>query len=216
MQFAFEHENPVSWFQPIVDTTDLRVFAHQCLYAGSPAQNSNPVLRGVSTQRRNGLTFIDVTGASPQAVLNGIKEDHWKIVCQMRLGSPAADGPFLRRVRTIYARESCGFAVETRSADLATMRLLDNLRPHYIKLDQSLVADVEHPRCANSVRHLVDAADQWGAVIIACGVREPETVENLWLLGVRNMQGDLFGLPDLSAVVGQKAQRRLAYPVCAQ
>lgn len=209
MQFVSERETPVVWFQPIVDTTDSRVFAHQCFYAGNATLNSSPVLRGLSAQRRSGLTFIDVSGASPHAVLQGIRTPRWKVVCQFRLTDPVLQSSFLCRVRELYGAEGCGFAVEARDAGPETIQLVNQLRPHYIKLDRTLVRNVEQPHCGRAVRGLLAAADEWGAIVIASGVPNQETVENLWLLGIRNMQGEVFGGPNSSIFHLQKAQSRL-------
>ena len=70
-----------------------------------------------------------------------------------------------------------------------------DLHPDYIKLDKSLIEKVEQPMYAATIRKLVELAGQFGVGVIAEGVEKPETMENLWLLGVTRMQGYFFGRP---------------------
>ena len=49
--------------------------------------------------------------------------------------------------------------------------------------------------CAPAIGKLVQIAEKSGAHVVAEGVDRVRMVENLWLLGVRFMQGHLFGDP---------------------
>ena len=138
-----------------------------------------------------------------------------RIVCQFRVGDPARESEFLERLQEIYAAGGCQFALEVGSASAEMLALIEKLRPKYIKLHQSLTRKIEDPGRASAVRHLVEVGELAGNPVIATGVRNQDTVENLWLLGVRKMQGDHFGLPAPAMYAGQNAQSRLVNPVWA-
>ena len=70
-----------------------------------------------------------------------------------------------------------------------------DLHPDYIKLDKTLIENVEQPMYAATIRKLVELAGQFGVSVIAEGVEKPETMEKLWLLGVQRMHGYFFGRP---------------------
>jgi EAL domain-containing protein (putative c-di-GMP-specific phosphodiesterase class I) len=90
------------------------------------------------------------------------------------------------------------------------------LRPEFIKLDKSLVQNVEKPMYGATVRKLVELADQFSVRVIAEGVENIHTMENLWLLGVQNMQGYLFGRPERNIASGESGLLRLARALSPQ
>ena len=57
------------------------------------------------------------------------------------------------------------------------------------------MGDVESSVCAYAIRRIVEEADLCGTRVVAKNVEDARTVENLWLLGVRFMQGYFFGRP---------------------
>lgn len=215
MQFSCERENPVVWFQPILDTADSRVFAHQCLFGGNSAKYSATALRAVSARNSRGQVFIDVSGQQPEAVLAALGSRSSRIVCQFRVGDPAREAVFLERLQEIYVAGGCQFALEVGNASPEMVSLLEHLRPKFIKLHQSLARRIEDPSRASAVRHLVEVGELAGNPVIATGVRDQDTVENLWLLGVRKMQGDHFGPPASAMYTLQNAQSKLVNPVWA-
>lgn len=78
----------------------------------------------------------------------------------------------------------------------------------YVLLDEKLVADFESGAVAPLVLFsAVEAAKRSRAKVIACGVKEPKTIAQLWRLGVRDYQGYLVEAPkttiDLSAAIPQ-------------
>jgi EAL domain-containing protein (putative c-di-GMP-specific phosphodiesterase class I) len=88
-----------------------------------------------------------------------------------------------------------GFAVDGVGSHADSLRTVCDLQPDYIKLDKSLVRSIERPVHAATIRKVVEIGDGTHARVIAKGVDRTRTMENLWLLGVRYMQGYLFGSP---------------------
>jgi EAL domain-containing protein (putative c-di-GMP-specific phosphodiesterase class I) len=98
-------------------------------------------------------------------------------------------------IRDFMGSRGFGFAVGDAGIGADSLRTVCHLRPDYIKLDKSLVRSVERPAHAATIRKLVEIGDSAQAGVIAKGVDRKRTMENLWLLGVRYMQGYLFGSP---------------------
>lgn len=105
------------------------------------------------------------------------------------------DPSHLRGICDYYRRHGFAFALDDLGTGSNSLQLLCDLHPDYIKLDKSLVANVEQPMYAATIRKLVELAGQFGVGVIAEGVEKAETMENLWLLGVQWMQGYFFGRP---------------------
>jgi EAL domain-containing protein (putative c-di-GMP-specific phosphodiesterase class I) len=99
----------------------------------------------------------------------------------------------LRRIRD-YCRESgLGFALDDVGTGEKPVQTIRELRPDYIRLGADLTADIEKPVNAATIRSLVEHCGRFETIVIARGVSQIQTMENLWLLGVHCMQGGLFG-----------------------
>jgi EAL domain-containing protein (putative c-di-GMP-specific phosphodiesterase class I) len=105
------------------------------------------------------------------------------------------DPAHLRRICDYYRNRGFGFALDDVGTGSNSLQMVCELRPDFIKLDKSLVQNVEQPMYAATIRKLVELSDQFGVTVIAEGVERMEIQENLWLLGVQCMQGYLFGHP---------------------
>lgn len=101
----------------------------------------------------------------------------------------------LRNICDYYRRHGFGFALDDVGTGANSLQMVCDLHPDYIKLDKSLIDKVEQPMYAATIGKLVELAGQFGVSVIAEGVEKPETMENLWLLGVHRMQGYFFGRP---------------------
>jgi len=139
----------------------------------------------------------------------------------------AGDSARLRAAHDYVREQGCGFSLDNAGLGLGTgsgmglgiglprgagqggrpedpgsycFETIRDLRPDYVKIDRRLVANVERPVCASTIRKLVEVGDRYGAQVIAVGVERPRTAENLWLLGVQAMQGYLFGRPSRQIV----------------
>jgi EAL domain-containing protein (putative c-di-GMP-specific phosphodiesterase class I) len=116
----------------------------------------------------------------------------------------AGDSARLRAVHEYIRKQGCGFGLDNAGLGLGTRQgemgsncfeMIRDLRPDYVKIDQRLVWNIEQPVCASTIRKLVECSDRYGAQVIAVGVERQRMVENLWLLGVKIMQGYLLGRP---------------------
>ena len=93
------------------------------------------------------------------------------------------------------------FAVDDAGAGYSSLRHIMMLRPEWIKIDHSLVADVDKSKSQQAlIRSMVQYGTDMNAVIIAEGIETPEELETLYRLGVRYGQGYLLARPRQPAV----------------
>ena len=101
----------------------------------------------------------------------------------------------MQRICDYYRSEGLRFALDDVGMGSSSLRMICDLRPDFIKLDKCLISHIEQPLYAASIRKLVELAEQFGIGVIGEGVEIIHTMENLWLLGVKSMQGYFFGRP---------------------
>jgi EAL domain-containing protein (putative c-di-GMP-specific phosphodiesterase class I) len=100
-------------------------------------------------------------------------------------------------IRDYLRSNKLGFALRGAGvgAGVYSFQAVADFEPDYINLDRRLAQHFDQPVCAPAISKLVRMAEKSGARVIAEGVDRVRMVENLWLLGVRLMQGHLFGDP---------------------
>jgi EAL domain-containing protein (putative c-di-GMP-specific phosphodiesterase class I) len=103
------------------------------------------------------------------------------------------DSARLRRIQGFMKDHGFGFALDNVGIGAHPMHTVSDLKPDYIKIDKNLVWNIEQPIYASTVRKLVEISGETGVKVIATGVHRKSMMENLWLLGVKMMQGHLFG-----------------------
>ena len=102
---------------------------------------------------------------------------------------------------SIGALSDLGFkiAVDDLGAGYNSLNMLAELNPHYIKLDMSLVRNIDvEPRKQRLVQLLVTFSEATGATSLAEGVETAEEAKVLRDIGIDLMQGWYFGRPMLS------------------
>jgi EAL domain-containing protein (putative c-di-GMP-specific phosphodiesterase class I) len=187
-------------FQPIVDTAGHRIVAHHC-DPGEMAPDLMPAaIRFAAGQWADDQYFIssDIPNPCFQSMLEAVRESDFetaKIVFEVSECGPNRDLKSLRRRCEQYRANGFGLALTDAGTTPDSMLALDELRPDFIKIDKSLVREIERPRNAANVQKLSGLAEKLGVRVVANGVERLRTIENLWLLGIQIMQGPLFGRP---------------------
>jgi EAL domain-containing protein (putative c-di-GMP-specific phosphodiesterase class I) len=103
--------------------------------------------------------------------------------------------------RALYRPRAAGvrIAVDDAGAGYASFRHILNLRPDLIKVDISLVRDIDRdPAQQALVDSLLSFSDRSGAVLLAEGVERQGELDELARLGVPLVQGFLLGRPTLT------------------
>jgi EAL domain-containing protein (putative c-di-GMP-specific phosphodiesterase class I) len=217
-------DSPLVLFQPIVDTFAHCVLAHECFVrtpkTGVPGTGSedgrNPLqatqtrklaIQSAASQNRGGLYLLRVTPAEvddPEYDLGMAGEaasdaglPPANVIVDMSEADLARDKEHSRRIREYVA--ASGFHFGLSGAGVAagpdSFENIRDFNPEFIRVDKRLVRNIDRPAAAATVSQLARLADRSGGQLIAEGVDRIRMLENLWLLGVRFMQGDLFGRP---------------------
>jgi EAL domain-containing protein (putative c-di-GMP-specific phosphodiesterase class I) len=163
MKLTFSAKRPLR-FRPVVDT-----FQHRAL----------------------GLCFLDLRDA--KAILNsGMKPGN--VIFELNEQDLARAPVRLRRMYQKSRERGFGTAQTGLgiSAGGSSIRLVRELLPDYIRLDERLIRNLHQSMCASMVSRMVILADELGVRLVADGVARQSAVENLWLLGVQFMQGAVF------------------------
>ena len=100
------------------------------------------------------------------------------------------------------------FAVDDAGSGYAGLGSIANLAPDYIKLDISLIANIDTNFLKqNLVETMVNFADGQGALVIAEGVERREEFETVKELGVHYVQGFLFHRPKYAGLKPEHSAR---------
>jgi EAL domain-containing protein (putative c-di-GMP-specific phosphodiesterase class I) len=202
----------MTWFQPIVDTFEHRILAYECLFRqegdisrdAKASQFRSLAIHSAARQTRRGLFFFSLVPASASdagldmhSTVQAIFESGMKpanVVFEVVESDLLRDPVHSHFIREYLRSNGFGFALS--SAGIGTgadpFQAVADFDPDYINLDRSASAP--------AIGKLVGMAEESGARVVAEGVDSFRTVENLWLLGVRFMQGHLFGEPALHIV----------------
>jgi EAL domain-containing protein (putative c-di-GMP-specific phosphodiesterase class I) len=161
-----------AWFRPIVDTFEQRILGYEC----------HP---GAGIAAIDGLCFIDFTAS--ESILKSDRRPA-DVIVEFAEPDLTRDPVRLCRIYTEFRARGFGTALTVARSLGAVQELL----PDYIKLDDRLIRNIHRPACASTIGALVGLAERFGLQVIAEGVARRSAVEDLWLLGVRFMQGSLF------------------------
>lgn len=95
-----------------------------------------------------------------------------------------------------YGR-SCGYsiALDDISTVESARRLVDEVRPDFVKIDMHLIHKVAESSKRNTIKAIVDVVHDAGGTVIAEGVESDEIYDALKKLGVNLFQGYLFSPP---------------------
>ncbi|MFN4236220.1 MAG: EAL domain-containing protein [Vogesella sp.] len=89
-------------------------------------------------------------------------------------------------------QEGFSLSLDDFGVGYSTLMLLTRFAFSEVKLEQSLVADLDNPRASNVVALAVEAAHRSGALVVAEGIESPAMAQRVALLGVDMAQGYLY------------------------
>ena len=136
----------------------------------------------------------DVAAAGLDDLLDGV--DPARLVVEITEYSPVEDYDALLAALAPFREEGLRLAVDDTGAGYASMSHVLRLRPDLLKVDLSLVRDVDtDPIRQALIGALVRFSEVAGATVVAEGVETTAELDSLVDLGVPLAQGYLFGLP---------------------
>lgn len=123
-------------------------------------------------------------------------DDPSKVVLEITERTAIKDYPRFQEYLAAFRERGFRFAVDDAGSGYAGLGSIANLAPDYIKLDISLIANIDTNFLKqNLVETMVNFADQQGALVIAEGVERREEFDTVKELGVHFVQGFLFHKP---------------------
>ncbi|MDQ1631668.1 MAG: hypothetical protein QOC80_1640 [Frankiaceae bacterium] len=147
---------------------------------------------------------------SPDLVVSGLLDellpglDLDRLVVEITEHAPIPDYALLHRALDPHREDGLQVAVDDAGAGYASFRHILQLRPDLIKVDISLVRDIDTDLAQQAlVDSLLTFADRSGAVLLAEGVERQGELDELARLGVPLVQGFLLGRPTLAALPRQ-------------
>ncbi|NIP82214.1 MAG: EAL domain-containing protein, partial [Gemmatimonadetes bacterium] len=134
--------------------------------------------------------FRDLT---PEAL--GV-DDPGRIVLEITERTAISDYPQFKEYLNTFRERGFRFAVDDAGSGYAGLGSIANLDPDYIKLDISLISNIDTNFLKqNLVETLVGFAENHGAKVVAEGVERYEEFEAVRDIGVHLTQGFLFYEP---------------------
>ncbi|MGE3271609.1 MAG: EAL domain-containing protein [Chloroflexota bacterium] len=128
---------------------------------------------------------MDEAGIRPQQIVFEVVESEH-----------IADRKHLLDILAYYRAQGFRVALDDLGSGYSSLNLLVALRPDFVKLDMELAREVAaDPLRRALVEALVRTAQQYGIQVIAEGVETVESAKVLASLGIRLLQGYLFGRP---------------------
>ncbi|MBJ7595259.1 MAG: EAL domain-containing protein [Candidatus Dormibacteraeota bacterium] len=148
-------------------------------------------------------TLLDRAGMA--ALNDAVREagvDPRSVVLEFSEREPVTDLARLQRIAAEVRAGGFRIAVDDAGAGHASMRVIAELRPEFIKVDRSLIHAVDSDRARRAlVVALLSFSGHIGARLIAEGIETEAEREMLSTLGVMFGQGWLPGMPVLTAAL---------------
>ena len=148
-------------------------------------------------------TLLDRAGMA--ALHDAVREagvDPDSVVLEFSEREPVTDLARLQRIAAEVRSSGFRIAVDDAGAGHASMRVIAELRPEFIKVDRSLIHAVDSDRARRAlVVALLSFSGHIGARLIAEGIETKAEEEMLSTLGVMFGQGWLPGMPVLTAPI---------------
>jgi EAL domain-containing protein (putative c-di-GMP-specific phosphodiesterase class I)/GGDEF domain-containing protein len=152
--------------------------------------------------------FDDPTFRNLDRDMLGIK-DPSRIVLEITERTAIKDYPRFQEYLNVFRERGFRFAVDDAGSGYAGLGSIANLEPDFIKLDISLIANIDTNFLKqNLVETMVNFANSQGAKVIAEGVERREEFETVKQIGVHYTQGFLFHRPRYA---GLPAARKTAH-----
>jgi diguanylate cyclase (GGDEF)-like protein len=144
-------------------------------------------------------TLVDHSGvAALDRAVSDAKVDPAAVVLEFSEREPVPDLALLQRIAAELRARGFRIAVDDAGAGHASMRVIAELRPEFIKVDRSLITAIDADRARRAlVVALLSFSGHIGARVIAEGIETQREQETLQSLGVQFGQGWLLGRPVL-------------------
>ncbi|MBS4223831.1 EAL domain-containing protein [Lederbergia citrea] len=154
------------------------------------------------------INFIPTSIYSPEFCLqsttrlaNHLGMDPSQIVFEVVETEKVVDIAHLKKILAFYKEKGFEYALDDVGEGFSTIELLEDLKPHYMKLDMQYVRGVDSDLKKQQIaKQFLHKATETGSIPLAEGVEEIEEFEWLKQAGYQLFQGYLFGKPSPHAM----------------
>ncbi len=218
-------------FQPIIDWQTQQVCAYEALVRGTEGQGAGWVfeqinhdnryyfdqacrVKAIEVAARLGcetflhINFLPNAVYSPDTCIRATIEaadlygfDLNKLVFEVTEGEEIVSKAHLQRIFSSYSARGFQTAIDDYGAGYASHSWLVELRPHILKLDRSLITDLDQSlEKQQEIKKVLAQCTLQGTRILAEGVETEAELNTLVVLGVRFFQGYYFAKPGFESL----------------
>ncbi|MDN7128046.1 EAL domain-containing protein [Pseudidiomarina terrestris] len=218
-------------FQPIIDCQEQRICGYEALVRGTEGQGAGWVfeqinhdnryyfdqacrVKAIETAARLGIdcylhiNFLPNAVYSPETCIRATIEaadlygfDLTKLVFEVTEGEEIVDKSHLQRIFSSYSARGFQTAIDDYGAGYTSLSWLVEIRPHILKLDRSLIQDIDQsPEKQKQVKEVIQQCELQGTKVLAEGVETEAELNVLTKLGIRFMQGYYFAKPGFESL----------------
>jgi EAL domain-containing protein (putative c-di-GMP-specific phosphodiesterase class I) len=143
------------------------------------------------------------------ALLEGKGISHENIVFEVIESDRIDDVDHLKNILRYYRERGFGIALDDLGSGYASLKLLNDLRPDFVKIDMDLIRGVDSdPYKAAIASKLIEAAANIDLPVIAEGVETAQEFDWVVDRGVRFVQGFYVGRPAMPPTISSASPRR--------
>lgn len=130
------------------------------------------------------LEAMHSTGLRPEDVVFEVVESE-----------AVTDAKHLRKICEYYRTNGFNFALDDVGTGSNSLQMVCDLKPHYMKIDKSLISGLDQPMYRSMVEKMVSLGREFDVQAIAEGIENEAAAETCSNLGIALMQGYYFGRP---------------------
>ena len=195
-----------------------QLFASAAHHGASRSLNARALAAFAGRWQQPGPGVLLFVNISPQALHEGVVDDlvalrpPWaRIVVEVTEEDRLGDDDLTLRAIKVLRGHGARIAIDDFGAGYSGLRRLLLLRPEFLKLDLSLVRDIDYDHAKQLLTEsTVRTARAMGIVLVAEGIERPEELATLRKLGVDLGQGYLLGRPQEAFADAEPASRHPA------
>lgn len=218
--------------QPIIDWDTQSIFAYEALVRGPEGQGAGWVferitcdnryyfdqacrVKAIETAARLGcstylnINFMPNAVYNPETCIKATLEacdlygfDKKRIIFEVIETEEIPDKAHLNRIFKSYAKHGFLTAIDDYGSGFANEQWLRELRPNILKLDMSLIRDIDQsPAKQLIVENTLADCQLQGTKVLAEGIESAAELAYLTSVGVRYLQGYYFAKPALESLL---------------
>ncbi len=164
-------------------------------------------LQGMKAGKEKGRLFLNITPAvlEDARLKNSFTKEHLKgyglspedITFEITEKSAILNNGEFKKIVQYYKAQNFKIAIDDTGAGYAGLTMISDVQPHYLKLDISLVRDVDKDTVKQAlIKSMMEYARITGTYLIAEGIEPLAELRTVIHIGVQYGQGFFIGRPD--------------------